>query len=101
MMEHSAISLDDQFKKSDLIVFRYVAGEAVLVPISAQVADLNAIFALNETAARIWELLEGKRTLLLVVEMLVEEYEVSPQEAAQETLRLVNQLVDIGALVKM
>jgi hypothetical protein len=100
-MEKNTISLDALYKKSDTIIFRYVAGEAVLVPISAKSADLNSIFALNETAARIWELIDGQRTLQKVVQQLVEEYDVNPETAAQEILVIVGHLVELGALIKV
>ena len=52
--------LDKVYTKSDSIVFRKIADEFILVPIRQNVGDLESIYTLNETAARIWELIDGK-----------------------------------------
>ena len=48
------------YKKSDSIVSRKIADEFILVPIRQNVGDMESIYALNETSARIWELIDGK-----------------------------------------
>ena len=55
------ISLDAVFCHDPNIVDRNIAGEVILVPIRNNVGDLESIYTLNETAARIWELLDGVR----------------------------------------
>jgi hypothetical protein len=80
------------------IVSREVAGEVILVPIRNNVGDLESIYTLNETAARIWTLLDGERTLAEVRDAMVAEFEVEPAEAVADLLALVERLVGIGAL---
>ena len=53
--------LNTVYKKSDSIVSRRIADEFILVSIRQNVGDLESIYTLNETAARIWELIDGKR----------------------------------------
>jgi hypothetical protein len=45
------------------MVFRQIAGEAILVPICTRVEEADSIYTLNEVAARIWELVDGSRNV--------------------------------------
>ena len=99
--ENLEISLNDKFRKSESIVSRRIAGEAVLVPLRRNAADLDSIFALNETAATVWETLDGNNTLQQVLEKVVSEFEVDETTARQDLLELITQLRDLGAVEKV
>lgn len=76
---------------------RRVDNELVLVKISS-----NEIFALNATAARTWELLEGGADVEAAVGALSAEY---GQPEPEETIRaqveaFVRQALDLGFLVR-
>ena len=90
----TASSEHSVFRGRDAVVTREIVGETLLVPISADLADLDAIFALNETGAFIWQRLDGEHSLGQVRDAVVESFEVEPQEAWQD----VNQL--LGALAE-
>lgn len=64
------------YKKNDSFVFRKIADEYILVPIRQNVGDLESIYTLNEVAARIWELIDGKMKVEGIKEKLIEEFEV-------------------------
>jgi hypothetical protein len=78
-----------------------VAGEAILVPIRKQVSDLNSIFALNETAAATWDLLDGQNTLQTVLEKIVAEYQVDESVAAQDLQALIAKFVELDVVEKV
>jgi hypothetical protein len=86
------------YTKSDSIVFRKIGDEFILVPIRHNVGDLDSIFTLNETAARIWELIDGKRTLREIKNMMVEEFDVMPAAAANDLIEHLQQLEGIKAV---
>ena len=92
------ISLDAVFCHDENIVDRNIAGEVILVPIRNNVGDLESIYTLNETAARIWELLDGVRTLGEVRDAMVGEYEVGAADAEGDLLEVVGQLVEAEAV---
>lgn len=87
--------LDAIYKRDENMVFRRIGEETILVPIRRRVADLESIYALNETGARIWELLDGAHTLAQIRDALVEEYEVTPEEAEADILEFVANLEGI------
>ena len=86
------------YKKINSIVFRKVADEFILVPIRHNVGDLESIYTLNAVAARIWELINGERTIREIKEKIVEEFEVSPEEAEKDLQEYLQQLVNIEAI---
>ena len=94
------VTLEDVLVKNTSIVSRRIAGEAVLVPIRKNVADLDSIYTLNDSGAAIWEHIDGSRSLRQVLASLVEEFEVEEDQARQDMLELVVELVSIGALEK-
>jgi hypothetical protein len=95
------IFLDDVYKKTEKFISRVVAGEAVLVPLQFSGGDSSHIYALNETAASAWALLDGARSLASVAECITAEYEVEETEAAQEVVDLVREFLTLGALEKV
>ena len=92
--------LEKVYKKSDSIVSRKIADEFILVPIRQNVADLESIYTLNETAARIWELIDGKIEVGEIKERIVEEFEVTPEEAEKDLIEHLQQLEEIEAIIE-
>jgi len=92
--------LDKVYKKSDSIVFRKIADEFILVPIRQNVGDLESICTLNDVAARIWELIDGKRKVREIKDKIVEEFEVAPEEAEKDLMEYLQQLEGIEAIIE-
>ena len=90
--------LDKVYKKSDSIVSRKIADEFILVPIRQNVGDLESISTLNEVAARIWELIDGKMKVREIKDKIVEEFEVTPQQAEKDLIEYLKQLKKIKAI---
>ena len=87
-------------KKSDSIVSRKIGDEFILVPIKQDVGDLESIYTLNETAARIWELIDGKIKVRDIRERIVQEFEITPTEAERDLIEHLQQLEGIRAIVE-
>lgn len=90
--------LHQRCRRDSSIVTREIAGETILVPIRQNVGDLESIYTLNETASRIWALIDGRRTLGDIRDEMVAEFDVDEAEAEQDLLELVEQLQAAGAL---
>jgi hypothetical protein len=56
---------------------------------------------LNETASRIWTLLENPATMEDIGLRLAEEFEISPQQAVADMTPLVMMLIDNGAIARV
>ena len=92
--------LDKVYSKNDSIVSRKIADEFILVPIRQNVGDLESIYTLNETAARIWELIDGKIKVEEIKEKMVDEFEVTPEEAEKDLIEHLQQLEGIKAITE-
>ena len=86
------------YQKDPDMVSRKIAGEYILVPIRNNVGDLESIYTLNEVAARIWELIDGKRKLSEIKDKIVEEFEVTPEEAEKDLSELLQKLEKIEGI---
>ena len=87
-------------KKSDSIIYRKIGDEFILVPIKQDVGDLESIYTLNETAARIWELIDGKMKVREIREKILQEFEITPTEAERDVIEHLQQLEGIRAIIE-
>ena len=86
------------YEKDESMVGRKIADELILVPTTQNVADINYIYTLNELGARIWELIDGQRTVEEIRDAIVEEYEVSPDMTEADLIEFIQQLEAIGGV---
>ena len=93
--------LEIRYRKDPSIISREIAGEVILVPIRRNVGDLESIYTLNETGARAWALVDGEQTLGEICVQIMAEYEVSQVEVQKDLIELFDQLLTIGALVRV
>lgn len=96
MVQH----LDQCYRKSDSMVSRKIASEFILVPIRSEVGDLESIYMLNETGARIWELIDGRRTVGEIRDIVAQEYAVPHDRVEAELLAFLEQPDQIGGIVQ-
>ena len=76
------------------VAARIIDGEAVIVlPESGQVSILN------EVSSRIWELVDGTRSVGEITEAIVAEYDVTPEQAERDVEEFIQELVENKMLV--
>ncbi len=63
------------YVKNPDVVFRKVADEFILVPVRQKAVDLKSIYTLNETAAFIWELIDGKNSVSYIKGKVAEAFD--------------------------
>ncbi len=93
--------LKKHFIKTESIVSRKVGNEFIVVPISRTAGEVESIYSLNEVAAFIWELLDGKRSVQQIRDKIIDEFEVSVEAAERDLGDLLQQLLSIGASKEM
>jgi hypothetical protein len=86
------------YAKNDAFVYREIAGEIILVPVYGRVADAESIFTLNEVGATIWHLVDGKRTLSEVRDLVLREYDAPPEQVETDLAEFVETMSSIEAL---
>ncbi len=76
------------------VAARVVDDSAVIV-----LADAGEVHVLNAVGTRIWELTDGTHTIQQIVDTIVAEFEVTPQQAQTDVEEFLQTLVDAQSLV--
>ena len=76
-------------KRSPEAVFRVVDGEAVIVE-----PGRGLVNVVNEVGTRVWEWMDGVRSVDDIARLVCDEFEVTPEEATRDILEFVNELID-------
>lgn len=92
---------DATYRKDPSFVARKVVGEILLVPVRQRAGELTSIFNLNEPASLAWSLLDGRHSLTEIRDNIVAEYEIEPEVAWRDLLELIEQLSDLGMVVRI
>lgn len=85
-------------KKNHDIVCRTIEDETILMPIYKTSDEINCIYTLNKVAARVWELIDGKRNLAKIKKTLSEEFDATEKELNKELAKLLKDLGEIKAI---
>jgi len=89
---------DQKIDRNPNFIFRMILDEAILVPIRQDIADLNALYTLNEVGAFIWKQLEQPQTMEEIRNILLAEFDVDPVTLEQDLHSYLDDMVGIDAL---
>ena len=92
--------LEKVYKKSDSMVSRKIADESILVPIRQNAGDLDSIYTLNDTAAYVWDLIDGQTNVGDIKEKLILEFEVTSEDAERDLTEHLQQLITLKAITE-
>jgi len=84
-------------KTKNGFVLHEVCGENVVIAEGIENIDFNNIISMNETAAYIWQKVQGQEfTVDTMVEALMEEYEVDAETAKADCEQLAKNWIEAG-----
>ena len=78
------------------VVVQVINGEALILKLHEE-----EFFSLNETGARVAQLIEQRRSLGEVIDTLTDEYETAREQIEREVNDLVQALVSKGLVVRL
>jgi hypothetical protein len=76
--------LDKIPKKNKELAWRIIDGEAVVIPLEEQPKEGENFTTFNETASRIWELIDGRNSVEDIIKKIIDEYDVELEEAQSQ-----------------
>lgn len=85
-------------KRNKNIVSRQIGPETILLPICKDTSDTNCIYTLNKAAARVWELIDGKRSLVEIKKAINKEFSATETELDKQIAALLKDLKEIKAV---
>jgi len=86
------------FVREKDLVTRTIAGETIIVPVKNNVGDLDSIYALNEVGSTIWELIDGKNSIVQIVEVVCDVYDVTSEVAKEDISDFLSTLETSGLI---
>jgi len=88
------------YRKNPDVVYRIIAGEAILLPISKETQIAGRLLSLNEVGAFIWERIDGEKRLDEILAEMQREYEVEEDTARSDLRELIESLEKMGAIIR-
>lgn len=73
-------------------IVREAVGQVLAIPVGETALKMNGMILLNEVSRVIWQCLETDTTEEAIVNTLTEQFEVTHQEAAQDTKDFLQKL---------
>ena len=81
------MELQSLYKMKSGFVAREVGNELILVPLTGNVAQMNALFTLNDTAKFIWENITEENTEDDLINLMTEEFDIE-RETAEKDIKI-------------
>lgn len=86
------------YSKSPRFVSREVAGEHIFIPIQRKASEVDSLFTTNPAGSYIWNLIDGIRTVGVIRNALVAEFNVESDEAGRDLVEFLGQMVSAVAI---
>ncbi len=91
--------IHQRLEKNPLLAWRVIDGVAVLVPIKQSGPEIRRLYRLKDPVSlKIWELLDGRRTVQEIHQVLCQEFDTEAQKAKRDLLKFLKHLKSIGAV---
>lgn len=90
------MSLHSRVRIQDDVLFQELQGEAVLLNLTTGV-----YLGLDQIGTRVWQVLQEDGELNRVMEVMLQEYDVTQEKLAEDLLNLVGQMEKQGLLVEV
>ena len=79
---------------------RELGGDYILIGESVELVNFNNMITFNETAAYLWQAVEGKEfDVETLTQLLLDEYEVSEDVARQDAQATIKDWKEVGIIV--
>ena len=80
-------------------ILRNIAGESILVATGSATQDFNGMITLNEVATFILENIDECETEKVVVEKVLEEFEIDEETARSDVREFLDQAIKFGIII--
>lgn len=86
-------------RKNPDIVTRVIAEETILLPVYRTSEEIDAIYTLNDSAAMVWDLIDGRRTVGDLKRLILQRCQTTPEDVDRELTELLKDFQGINAIV--
>jgi methyltransferase-like protein len=89
----------DVFSKSSGFISRVIEDEVVLVPSPSPGSQIDSVYSINPCGAFIWNLLDGSHSVKVVIEAVVQEFDVTQETVASDVREFLESLLAEGLIL--
>lgn len=86
-------------RKNPNMVTRVIEDETILLPIYKTSDEINCIYTLNKPASKVWEMINGKRTVSDIRKEILNKFDTTPKAADKQMRALLKELREIEGIV--
>lgn len=86
------MNLQTLYNLKSKFVAREVGNELILVPLSSNVAQMNELFTMNETAKFIWENTKEETTISELENLMTETFDIDSETSKNDIEKFLKQL---------
>jgi len=86
-------------KKNPDFVMREIENEVILIPIYKTSKEANYIYTLNKIGQKVWNLIDGNKTLEEIKKEILKKFDTTSEEADKELSQFLKDLREIKAVV--
>jgi len=83
-------------RKKEELILRHFADSSILVPVGETTRKFNGLITLNDAAAFIWSHIEEVDSADEMAAKLMEEFEVSEEQAKADCEAFIGKLKEVG-----
>lgn len=92
---------NEVYVKNSDVVSRDIVDETILVPIKGNLAELQCIFSLESVGAFLWDQLDGKNSMGDMLALVLDEFDVEPEQARADLDQFLAQLNEAGLISRV
>jgi len=85
-------------RKNPDMVSRVIDDETILLPLYKSSDEINCIYTLNKAASAVWNLIDGKKTLVEIKKQVLKKFDTTPKETDKEMQKFLKDLKEIKAV---
>lgn len=89
---------EKRYQRNEDFIFRKIVEEIILVPIKQNVAEMEAVFTLNEVGAFLWEQLGQPRSLSELHNAVLNEFEADSASVLEDIEAFLKEAEAFGAV---
>ena len=89
------MELSEKLLRNEQFVWRIIDGNAILLSPNG-----DRLHSLNEVATLIWELTDGTRSIISIIEKICEEFDVESNRAQIDVVSFIERFLSINAMIK-
>lgn len=81
-------------KKNEELAWQVIDGEAIVIDLDSQPEEGEKLQIFNETATKIWGLIDGKKSVKDIIKKIIKEYEIDSEKAKFQVKSLIKNMIN-------